>query len=287
VSRPARVVDAHVHLWDPARTDWYPYLSGRQQLDMGDVTGMSRRFDVPTYRAESAGWNVEKLVNVAAATGPHSIDETLELDRRAEADGHPDAIVGGIPPAESIGEAIAMLDRQMAASRFRGVRPMGAMTGPLPPVEVLEALAERGLVFELMAHPDQLAEAAAGLAGVGSLTVVVEHTGWPRSDSDEERALWRSGMAALADLGDRVVCKLSGLAMPLGSMQAAAFRPWIEPAIELFGVDRCMFASNFPVDGMHGTLDELLTAYAEVVAGLDAASVDKLFAANAERVYRC
>jgi len=65
--RPARIVDAHVHLWDPARTDWYPYLSGRTQLDMGDVSGISRHFDVPTYLAESAGWNVEKLVNVAAA----------------------------------------------------------------------------------------------------------------------------------------------------------------------------------------------------------------------------
>lgn len=50
----------------------------------------SRRFDIPTYLTGSAGWNVEKLVNVAAATGRHSIDETLELDRRADADGHPD-----------------------------------------------------------------------------------------------------------------------------------------------------------------------------------------------------
>ena len=66
-AKPARIVDAHVHLWDPARTDWYPYLSGRQRLDMGDVSGMARRFDVPTYRAESTGWNVEMLVNVAAA----------------------------------------------------------------------------------------------------------------------------------------------------------------------------------------------------------------------------
>ena len=39
---PARVVDAHVHLWDPARTDWYPYLSGGRELNMGDVTGMAR-----------------------------------------------------------------------------------------------------------------------------------------------------------------------------------------------------------------------------------------------------
>ena len=101
--RPTRIVDAHVHLWDPARTDWYPYLSGRRQLDMGDVTGMARRFDVATYLAESEGWNVEKMVNVAAATGCHSIDETLELDRRAEVDGHPDAIVGGLPPTDSIG----------------------------------------------------------------------------------------------------------------------------------------------------------------------------------------
>ena len=121
-----------MHLWDPARTDWYPYLSGRQQLDMGDVTGMARRFDVPTYQAEAAGWNVEKLVNVAAATGRHSIDETLELDRRAEADGHPDAIVGGLPPTESVAEASGSSTGRWQASRFRGVRPMGAGTRPAP-----------------------------------------------------------------------------------------------------------------------------------------------------------
>jgi L-fuconolactonase len=284
--RPARIVDAHVHLWDPARTDWYPYLSGGMQLGMGDTSGMARRFDVATYRAESEGWNVEKLVNVAAATGRHSIDETLDLDRRADADGHPAAIVGGIPPTDTVAEAIELLDRQMGARRFRGVRPMGASRGPLPPVEVLGALAERGLLFELMAHPDQLREAAEGLAAVEDLVVVVEHTGWPRSDSPDERALWRDGIAALADLGDRVVCKLSGLAMPLGSMAPAAFAPWIEAAVERFGAGRCMFASNFPVDGLHGTLDELWSTYSTVTAGLDVDDRDALFAGTAERVYR-
>lgn len=285
--RPARVVDAHVHLWDPARTDWYPYLSGRQQLDMGDVTGMSRRFDVPTYLAESAVWNVQKLVNVAAATGRHSIDETLELDRRADLDGHPDAIVGGLPPTASVAEAVGLIDRQMSASRFRGVRPMGGLDAPLPAGEVLGALAERGLLFEVMAHPDQLEAVAAGLAAFGELVVVVEHTGWPRSGSGQELALWKAGMQALAGLGDHVVCKLSGLAMPLRSMRAEALSPWIEHAIATFGIDRCMFASNFPVDGMHGTFDELYDAYNRLTAGLDDVSRDKLFAANAERVYRC
>jgi L-fuconolactonase len=287
--RPTRVVDAHVHLWDPARTDWYPYLSGQHQYkEIGDPSGMARLFDVATHRAESAGWNVVKLVNVAAATGHHSIEETLDLERRAEADGHPDAIIGGLPPTESVAEAEALLDQQMAASRFRGVRPMGVpLDRPLPTVDVLRVLQERGLVFELMTHPDQLRAAAAGLAAFDDLVVVVEHTGWPRSSSADEFALWHDGIQALAGLGENVICKLSGLAMPLGSMTAAAYAPWLEPAIEAFGVDRCLFASNFPVDGMHGTFDELYSVFAEVTAGLDDESRDKLFATNAERIYRC
>jgi predicted TIM-barrel fold metal-dependent hydrolase len=284
---PTRVVDAHVHLWDPARADWYPYLAGRTQLDMGDTSGMARLFDVPTYKAEAARWNVTKIVNVAAATGAHSVDETIELDRRAESDGHPDAIVGGMPPTDSIAEAEALLDRQQEASRFRGVRPMGTHDGPLPAPEVLAALQERGLLFELMAHPDQLQAAASGLAPFDDLAVVVEHTGWPRSDTAEEHVLWGAGISALARLGDRVSCKLSGLAMPLGTMSAAAFAPWVEPAIDVFGLDRCMFASNFPVDGLHGTFDELYSVFDELTTGLDDASRDKLFAANAERIYRC
>jgi predicted TIM-barrel fold metal-dependent hydrolase len=248
---------------------------------------MFRRFDVETYRAETDRWNVEKFVNVAAATGRHSIEETVELDRNAEASGGPDAIIGGLPPAETVAEAIELLDRQMTASRFRGVRPMGAHEGPLPDAGVLHALQERSLLFELMTHTDQLRVAAAQLAGFDDLTVVVEHTGWPRSDSDEERSLWRAGIDALAGLGDNVICKLSGLAMAFGSMSVDALAPWLEYAIEAFGVDRCMFASNFPVDAMFGTFDDLYTTFSAVTAGLDGASRGKLFAGNAERVYRC
>lgn len=284
--RPVRIVDAHVHLWDPARTDWYPYLSGGQGVGLGDVTGMARRFDVTSYRTESAGWNVEKLVNVAAATGTYSIEETLALDQRGAADGHPDAVIGGITPTDTVAEAVAQIDRQMAAPRFRGVRPMGRFDGPLPSVDVLRALRERDLVFELMAHPDQLREAARDLADVDDLVVVVEHAGWPRDASPQEWALWTDGMAALAALGDRVVCKLSGLAMPLGSMTVNAFRPWIEHAIELFGVERSMVASNFPVDGMHGTLDELWSTYSALTASFDDIDRALLFAGTAERIYR-
>jgi predicted TIM-barrel fold metal-dependent hydrolase len=285
--RPARIVDAHVHFWDPARTDWYPYLGGGQDIGMGDVSGMARRFDPDLYQAEAPDWPVVAWVNVAAATGRHSVAETLELDRQADVSGQPAAIVGGLPAAGSVAETISLIDEQMAASRFRGVRPMNPKGPPVPDDDVLAALAERDLVFELMAHPPDLVHAAQRLAAHPELTVVVEHTGWPRSADDDERARWLAGIEALADAGDHVHAKISGLAMPLGALSAEAFRPWVEPAIEAFGVDRCLFASNFPVDGLHGTLDELWTAYAAVTSGLVAEDVDALFAANAERVYRC
>jgi len=284
--RPTRVVDAHVHLWDPARTDWYPYLSHPQAPATADVSRMYRPFDVERYRAEAAGWNVEKFVNVAAATGRYSIEETIELDEEAPARGGPDAVIGGIPPTDTVAEALGLLDRQMTAARFRGVRPMGRYLGPLPEPAVLRALQERNLVFELMTHPDQLRLAAEGLADFDDLVVVVEHTGWPRSGSDEERALWREGIDALSGLGRNVVCKLSGLAMPMETLSVDAFAPWLEYAIEAFGVDRCLFASNFPVDAMYGTFGQLYGVFSEVTAGLGGPSREKLFAANAERIYR-
>jgi L-fuconolactonase len=282
---PSRVVDCHVHLWDPARTDWYPYLGRFPVHGSGDPSRVSRRFDVATHRHESKRWNVTKVVNVAAATGRGSIDETLALDAAAGAEGGPDAIVGGLPPAGTVAESIDFLDRQMAAARFRGVRPMG-LDRAVPDPAVLRALRDRDLVFELMTHPDQLRTAAEQLGDVDGLTVVVEHTGWPRSDADEERALWRDGIDALAGLGDHVVCKLSGLAMPFGSMAVDALRPWLEHALEAFGTDRCMFASNFPVDSAYGTFDDLYTTFSVVTGGFDDESRHKLFAANAERVYR-
>lgn len=272
MTEPARIVDAHVHLWDPDRTDWYPYLA--------HMPGVARRFDLATYRREAGRWPVTKVINVAAATGPHSVDETLVLDQLADP---PAAIVGGLPP----GDALAAIEAQGAAGRFRGVRPMGPSSPPVPDDDVLAALAERDLVFELMAHPDQLAPAAERLAAHPGLTVVVEHTGWPRSAAADERATWLAGIRALAAAGPHVACKLSGLAMPLGEISAAAFRPWIEPALDAFGVARCLVASNFPVDGAHGSLDQLWSACAEVTEGLDASEIDQLYAANAERLYRC
>ena len=281
-----RIVDAHLHLWDPARVDWYPYLSGQQQLNMGDISGMCRLFDQTTYFAESAKWNVQKFVHVAAATSAFTADETRELDEQARVTGHPDAIVGGINPSQPIADIVALLDQQMRSPRFRGIRAMGAGS-VVPSADVLRALQERNLVFDLMAHTADHKDAAKALASWGDLTIVVEHAGWPHTSTPEEFAEWKAGMSALASVGSNVICKLSGLAMPLGSMAVDAFRPWVEHCLETFGSSRCMFASNFPVDGMHGSFDDLYTTYDALTSGLSADGRDQVFARTAERVYRC
>jgi predicted TIM-barrel fold metal-dependent hydrolase len=282
-----RIVDAHIHLWDPARADWYPYLAGQRELDMGDISGMCRLYDQATYFSENANWPVVKFVHVAAASAPHSAAETAELEAMAEATGHPDAIIGGIVPNDPIADTERLLDEQMESSRFRGIRPMGGTAMEVPNSDVLRALAERDLIFELMAHPDELEASASALADWGDLTIVVEHAGWPRSNEPEEFELWKRGVSALGALGDNVHCKLSGLAMPLHTMDGSALRPWLEHCLASFGVDRCMFASNFPVDAMHGTYDELYGGFDKVTADLGEEARDKLFASNAERLYRC
>ncbi len=281
-----RIVDAHIHLWDPARADWYPYLVGERELDIGDISGMCRLFDQATYFSESRKWNVEKFVHVSAAGG-FIADETHEREIMAQATGHPDAIIGGINPENPVADTITLLDDQMQSPHFRGVRAMGLVEGGVPEPDVLRALQERNLVLDLMARAPELEFAASALADWGNLTVVIEHTGWPHTNSSEEYAAWKVGLSALAALGDNVHCKLSGLAMPLASMAVDAFRPWIEHALEVFGVDRCLFASNFPVDSTHGTFDDLYSTYDALTSDLDAASREKLFASNAERVYRC
>jgi L-fuconolactonase len=284
-----RIVDAHIHLWDPARPDWYPLLVGKRTPPphMGDISGMCRRFDTATYLTESARWNVEKFINIAAADSSYTLAETASLEAEASKSGHPDATVGGVTPSDSIADMEKMLDIQMESPRFRGIRIMGPRTSGFSYERLLGALQERKLVYDLMVHPATMAEEAEVLAAFQDLAVVVEHTGWPTSDTQEEYEIWKTGMSKLASLSPKVCCKLSGLAMPLGTMDAAAFRPWIEHAVEVFGAERCMVASNFPVDGLHGTFDELYSSFDIVTLGLDPADREQLFARTAERVYGC
>src|SRR5207248_5547394 len=118
------------------------------------------------------------------------------------------------------------------------------------------------------------------------VTIVLGHAGVPVERTDEYFAHWSSAMARVAR-ADNVVCKISALASGADPhWTVSSIRRWVLGCIDAFGTDRCMFASNWPVDKLFGTYPRLLAAYQEIVGGFGADEREAMFAANAERIYR-
>ncbi|NDH63337.1 MAG: amidohydrolase [Alphaproteobacteria bacterium] len=146
-------------------------------------------------------------------------------------------------------------------------------------------------------------------AGNGRFKGIRHQTGWDadpgirnvRTDPtphDEVRAAWKQSMAELAKR-QNIVVKVGGLGMAMGwfdfyrqpsppSSQALAdaFRPWVETCIDLFGPDRCMFESNFPVDKITSGYGVLWNAFKRLASSASAAEKTALFSGTARRVYK-
>lgn len=287
---PLRFFDAHVHFWDPARPSWYPFLAPAavSTVGLGAATGMKRRYDPATYRADTASVQLDGVVHVTATRGSGNyLAETAHLAELHDSDGLPTALVGGFDPAAPLAVIEAELDEQALVPLFAGVRTMepvdysAAVTGT-----VLSMVGERGLVFDIVTHPDEMTAVAKRIEAHQSMTFVIEHAGWPLvRDGPAHARRWREGMRALAGSGPAVYCKLSGLAITLHSFDIEAQRPWLEYAIDVFGVDRCLFGSNFPVDAMFGTFAEMISTYDVITAPLGPYAQAKLFTDNARAVY--
>jgi predicted TIM-barrel fold metal-dependent hydrolase len=115
--------------------------------------------------------------------------------------------------------------------------------------------------------------------------VVLNHTGFPWDRSPAGLALWRRGMQALADC-EQVFCKLSCLCLPEGAWDYEDNRRVVLEAIDIFGVERCMFASNFPVDGLRVSCNQMLADFKRMTADLSAGERRALFHDNAVQFYR-
>jgi L-fuconolactonase len=284
-----RFVDAHVHHWDTADLTNYPHLaldynlSGRH-VKAADV--MKRRYTAEDYHADAGRWNLIGYVHVAATSGPRSyLWESRELTALADGGTGPSALVGSVDLTLEADEVEKDLAEQSASRLFRGVR-----TVRIPDLRAgsfaraLSYLQDNDLIYDLVVHPHTMAELTDAISGYPDLHVVVEHTGWPTAVDDDERRLWQEGMRRLAGLRENVACKLSGIAMTTNTFDPSVIGRWLRGAVQIFGVDRCMVGSNFPVDGVD--FDELMSSYLEVLRPFGADALDAMFAANAERIYR-
>jgi predicted TIM-barrel fold metal-dependent hydrolase len=146
-------------------------------------------------------------------------------------------------------------------------------------------LARHGLSFDLQTPWWHLAEAVELARAFPDTPIILNHTGLPADRSPAGLAGWQAAMAALARV-PHVAVKISGLGQPGRPWTVEANRPVVRETLELFGVERCLFASNFPVDRLVASFDTIFRGFAVIVADLTASDRARLFHDNAARLYR-
>jgi predicted TIM-barrel fold metal-dependent hydrolase len=270
---------------------WYaamqrPKTVGQWAKDIGDLTRLNRDYLPADYRSEAPRATIEKVVHVSGVSTPGThVEETDWVTGLAEAGGVPDAIIGAVTPGLAPAELSAELDRQRRSARFKGIRIRHGFDPASDFADLLFGqLHDHGLIFELVARSGELAAHVPLVERFPELPVVLEHAGWPAGTDAGDLGVWREALAALAALPN-VTCKFSGVPMVTHSLAAADLRPYFDVCLDLFGADRCMFGSNFPVDSLFGDLQTLLDSMEEVTEALDESGREALFVTNAERVY--
>jgi predicted TIM-barrel fold metal-dependent hydrolase len=148
------------------------------------------------------------------------------------------------------------------------------------------ALLDRyGLSFDLQIFWQQMADAADLARAFPNIQLILNHTGMPRSRDPEYVANWRAGMRGLA-AAPNVTVKISGLGMFHHDWTPELIRPFVLDTIEIFGTGRCLFASNFPVDRLHGDHDAIWQAFDRITGDFSADERRALFHDNAAHFYR-
>jgi predicted TIM-barrel fold metal-dependent hydrolase len=255
-----KVLDAHLHLWDPSeRThDWLeeaPRLRRRfdpEDVDAGRYDLVGAVFVQADCRDEEALDEVRwvqavgtPLVRGIVAYAPLHLGVAAEPALTALA-GEP--LVVGVRRLLHRDPAHAILDRRLR--------------------EGVHLLAERNLTFDICVRHNQLAAVGELVAACPRTSFVLDHLGKP-AVADSRLDPWRTDIARLASF-ENVTCKLSGLATEAAAgWTSADVRPYLEHALETFGPARCMIGSDWPLLTLAGTIEQWFDAVSDVLTERD------------------
>ncbi len=291
-------IDAHIHLWDLDRFR-YPWLTPPFSHDgpNGSVEPIASTYLPSHYRADAAAWNVVGAVHIdAGAAADEALAETQWLEGLADSEGLPSAIVAFAALDDP--DVEALLAAQAAHPRVRGIRHIinwhhnprrtytpRDVTGDAAWQAGFGLLAKYGLSFDLQCYPGQMMGLSRLIAQHPDIQVILNHAGMPVDTDATGLAIWRAGLRALAALPN-VAIKLSGVGFIHRSWTVGQVRPYILDAINIFGADRCMFASDTPTDKLFGSFDRHMDAYHSIVVDFPEEQRRALFGRNANRIYR-
>jgi predicted TIM-barrel fold metal-dependent hydrolase len=295
------IVDAHHHLWQLAGGPlYYPWLQDAtpHSFFLGDYAALKRDYLPPDYRRDAAAHHVVKTVHVEAeCRRDQQVEETRWLSEINARHGMPNAIVAHAWLHQGNTEEI--LERHRQYPLVRGIRSKpvtsskagesvagapGSMQDPQWRAG-LKLLRKFGFSWDLRVPTWHLEEAAEVARANPDLSIVLNHTGFPWDRSAAGMHMWRRGMRALAACAN-VQCKLSCLCLPDGDWGYENNRRVVLEAIDFFGVERCMFASNFPVDGLRVSFERMFGDFKRMTDGFSAAERGRLFHDNAAAFYR-
>lgn len=290
------IVDAHHHIW---RQRDLPWLQGPMVPRIfGPYEPIRRDYPIQEFLADIAGTGVERSVYVQTNwSKAGAVDEVAWVQGVADAHGWPHAIVGYADLLdEQVGE---MLTRQARFPLMRGIRMQlhwhenemyrFALRPDLMNEAVfrqnLRRLADHGWSFDLQVFATQMKDAARLAADNSDIVFVLQHAGMAEDPSPAGRAAWRDGMRRLAD-HPNVVSKLSGLGTFIHRNDPAHIAEIVAETIAIFGAERCLFGSNFPIEKLWTGYAGLVAAYRSALAAHPPAVQDAILRDNALRTYR-
>jgi predicted TIM-barrel fold metal-dependent hydrolase len=291
-----KIIDAHHHIWRQTDLPWL--LGPTQPRIFGPYDAIKRDYPIEEFRADLAGSGVEKSVYIQVNWAPNWFaDEVAFVQETADRTGWPHGIVGYCNMLQK--DARPDLDKLKRYPLMRGIRQQlhwhenplyrFAKSPDLARNETLQRnigyLADHGWSFDLQVFAGQLDGACDLADACPGVTFILQHAGMLEDLSEAGIALWRAQMKKLAKRRN-VVAKLSGLGTFLQKNDPKHIAFVVNETVGLFGAQRCLFGSNFPIEKLWTSYAKLISAHLAAARDLSEAKQKAIFHDTAQRVYR-